>query len=103
MQSQWRDAGFGILAVSADSIDKASSDVKEFGWTFDVACELSESDMAKLGLYISDPLSPDETDRRFAEPGVFCMVWNLRLSTANRHAGWFDNPSQANEPEPAAS
>jgi len=73
MQSQWRDAGFEILAVSADPIEKAKSDVEEFGWTFDVACQLSEQDMHKLGLYVSDPLTPDETDRRFAEPGVFCI------------------------------
>jgi len=73
MQSQWRDAGFDMLAVSADPIEKAKSDVAEFGWTFDVACQLSEPDMQKLGLYISDPLGPEETDRRFAEPGVFCI------------------------------
>ncbi len=73
MQSQWRDAGFEILAVSADTIEKARSDVEEFGWTFDIACQLSESDMQKLGLYISDPLTPEETDRRFAEPAVFCI------------------------------
>ena len=38
-----------------------------------MAAELEEVDMAKLGLYISDPLTPDETDRRFAEPAVFCL------------------------------
>jgi len=53
MQSQWRDAGFDILAVSADPIEKAKSDVEEFGWTFDIACGLSEAG--------------------FAEPGVFCI------------------------------
>jgi len=73
MQSQWREAGFDILAVSADPIEKAKSDVDEFGWTFDIACGLSEPDMHKLGLYVSNPLTPDETDRRFAEPGVFCI------------------------------
>ena len=73
MQGKWRAAGFDILAVSADPIEKAKSDVEEFGWTFDMACGLSEPDMHKLGLYVSDPLTPDETDRRFAEPGVFCI------------------------------
>lgn len=73
MQGAWRKAGFDILAVSADSVEKANSDVKEFGWTFDMACELSEADMTKLGLYISDPLTPDEADGRFAEPGVYCI------------------------------
>ena len=73
MQDQWRKAGFEILTVSADPIEKAKSDVQEFGWTFDVTCDLSEADMRKLGLYVSDPLTPDETDRRFAEPGIFCI------------------------------
>ena len=73
MQAQWKEAGFDMLVVSADTLEKANSDQKEFGWTFDMACELSESDMTDLGLYISDPLSPDETDRRFAEPAVFVI------------------------------
>lgn len=71
-QNKWRDAGFEILAVSADPIEKAKSDVEEFGWTFDIACGLSEPDMRNLGLYVSDPL-PGESERRFAEPGVFCI------------------------------
>ncbi len=29
--------------------------------------------MVQLGLYVSEPLTPDETDRRFAEPAVFCL------------------------------
>ena len=27
--------------------------------------------MRALGVYVSDPLTPDETDHRFAEPGAF--------------------------------
>lgn len=73
MQNDWRKAGFEMLVVSADPLEKANNDKNEFGWTFDMAGELSEADMIKLGLYISDPLTPDETDRRFAEPGIFCI------------------------------
>ena len=73
MQSAWYDAGFEISTVSADSREKAQADVAEFGWTFPVACELAESEMRKLGVYISDPLSPDEADGRFAEPAVFVL------------------------------
>jgi hypothetical protein len=29
--------------------------------------------MRTLGLYISDPRSPQETDHQFAEPGVFVI------------------------------
>lgn len=72
-QSAWIEAGFDIMTVSADSRTKAQADVAEFGWTFPVACELSEADMRAWGLYISDPLSPDEADGRFAEPAVFCL------------------------------
>lgn len=73
MQSQWIDAGFDIVAVSADSREKAQADIAEFGWSFPVGCQLSESDMQRLGVYISDPLSPDEADGRFSEPAVFCL------------------------------
>jgi hypothetical protein len=29
--------------------------------------------MATLGVYVSDPLTASETDRRFAEPGIFVI------------------------------
>ena len=73
MQTAWNDAGFNIIAVSADSREKAQQDVSEFGWTFPIACGLQVDDMRKLGLYISEPLSPDEADGTFAEPAVFVV------------------------------
>ena len=73
MKTAWENAGFRIVTVSADPEEKAQSDVEEFGWTFDVGYGLTEEQMRALDLYISDPLTPDETDRRFAEPGVFCI------------------------------
>lgn len=72
-QAAWRDAGFEIIAVSADKEAQAQTDVTDQGWTFDVGYDLSEAQMAALGLYVSDPLSESETDHRFAEPGVFCI------------------------------
>jgi len=73
MQSRWNAAGFDVVAVSADTAEKAAADIAEYGWSFPVGCELSVSTMHELGLYVSDPLSPDETDRPFAEPAVFCL------------------------------
>lgn len=70
---QWDAAGFDVLAISADTEEKARADVAEFNWSFDIGYGLSEDQMMSLGVYISDPLSPDETDRRFAEPAVFCV------------------------------
>lgn len=73
MQSQWYDAGFDIAVVSADPIEKAEADQSEFGWSFDLGYGLVEEQMNTLGVYITEPLSTSETDRRFAEPGVFVI------------------------------
>ncbi len=73
MAGDWAAAGFDIAVVSADPEDKAQADQDEFGWDFDLGYGLSEAQMETLGLYVSDPLSPEETDRRFAEPGHFVL------------------------------
>lgn len=73
MLSQWQDAGFDIAVVSADPEEKAHADQAEFGWSFDLGYDLSEAQMATLGLYVTEPLSPSETDRRFAEPGTYVI------------------------------
>ncbi|MEM7301189.1 MAG: redoxin domain-containing protein [Pseudomonadota bacterium] len=72
-KSAWEEAGFDLAVVSADPEEKAAADVAEFGWTFDLGYGLSEDQMKDLGVYISDPLSAAETDRRFAEPGHFIV------------------------------
>ena len=73
MKAAWENAGFDIVVVSADPIEKARSDVEEYGWTFPVGIDLSEDQMRALGLYVSSPLSASETDRNFAEPGLYCI------------------------------
>ena len=72
MLGDWEAAGFDVVAVSADTADEARADVREFGWTFPVCHGLDERAMRALSLHVSEPLSPDETDR-FAEPGTFCV------------------------------
>lgn len=73
MHDQWHDAGFDIAVVSADPLENAEVDLNEHGWKFDLGYDLSEEQMATLGLYVTDPLSPSETDRRFAEPGTYVI------------------------------
>lgn len=73
MQGKWQDAGFDIVVVSADTEAKAAADMEAFNWSFDLAYGLTEDQMATLGLYVTDPLSEQETDRRFAEPGTFVI------------------------------
>ena len=62
-----------VVVVSGDTQAKAAADQAEFGWDFDLCYGLTEAQMRALGLYVSDPLSDAETDRRFAEPGTFAM------------------------------
>ena len=73
MRDQWAEAGFDIAVVSADPEAKAAADAAEFGWQFDLGYDLSESQMADLGLYVTQPLSEAETDRRFSEPGTYVI------------------------------
>ncbi len=62
-----------IVAVSGDPESKAVTMVESNGLSFSVAYGLSIEQMKDLGLYISHPRSPQETDRPFAEPGMFAV------------------------------
>ncbi|MGB7241850.1 MAG: redoxin domain-containing protein [Sulfitobacter sp.] len=66
-------AKMDVIVVSADSQEKALADRAEFGWKFDLCYGMTESQMRRLGLYVSDPLSDAETTSRFAEPGTFAI------------------------------
>ena len=60
-----------VVVTSADPEDRARADQTEHGWNFTLCHSLTEDQMHSLGVYVSDPLSPEETDHRFAEPGAF--------------------------------
>lgn len=73
MQGAFSEAGLKVWALSADPIERARAQVDEQGWTLPVLAGLDEEQMRTLGLYISSPRSAAETDRNFAEPGIFVM------------------------------
>jgi hypothetical protein len=60
-------------ALSAYSRAKALADVEHHAWKFPVGYDLAPDQMRQLGLYVSSPRSPEETDRQFAEPGLFVI------------------------------
>lgn len=62
-----------ILAVSGDPLEKARAMKEKHGLKFPIAYDLSIPQMRQLGLYISDPRGPQETDRPFAEPATFAL------------------------------
>ncbi|MDI1253980.1 peroxiredoxin-like family protein [Thermomonas sp.] len=69
----YRDAGISVMAVSADPLEKAELQVSSQGLAFPVGYDLSVAQMLQLGLYVSEPRSPEETDRPFPEPGIFVI------------------------------
>ena len=73
LQSDFAKAGVTVAAVSADPRERAVKEVSEEGWTFPVGYDLTPAQMRTLGLYVSSPRSPEETDRNFAEPGLFVI------------------------------
>ena len=68
-----------VVVVSADPKEKAESETQEENWQFPVGYDLSEANMRALGLYISQPRSPQETDRPFSEPGLFVVNPNGKV------------------------
>ncbi len=73
LQTEYAEAGIAVAALSSDPQEKAAGEAGEEAWTFPVAYGLSVEDMRTLGLYVSAPRSPEETDRDFAEPAVFVI------------------------------
>lgn len=70
---KFADLGVSVSALSADTLAKAEVDVAEHKWQFPVGYDLAPDQMRALGLYVSAPSSPQETDRPFAEPGLFVI------------------------------
>lgn len=73
MKVQFKQADIYFAAVSADSKEKAQAEAADCGWTFPIGYDLLIPQMRELGLFISDPRSPEETDRPFSEPAIFVI------------------------------
>ncbi|MEM8937222.1 MAG: redoxin domain-containing protein [Pseudomonadota bacterium] len=75
------DLGIDILAVSADSEDRAKAQMSEVKPDFDVAYGLTLEQMKTLGLYISGPKNGVDVEGPFAEPALFAVddLQDLRI------------------------
>ena len=71
--SQLSEIGVDVAAVSGDSAEQLASHREKLEVSFPLHHSLSLTQMKGLGLYISDPRSPKETDHPFAEPGLFVI------------------------------
>lgn len=85
--------GVDVVAVSADPEIRAAAQTQEAGTGYPVGHSLSIPQMRDLGLYISDPRSAGETDRPFAEPGLFVVNAEGNLQVVDISNAPFARPS----------
>jgi len=69
MQEDFAKADVAVWALSSDPLERAQAEASEENWTLPILAGLSEDEMRTLGLYISSPRSPDETDRNLPNRG----------------------------------
>lgn len=85
--------GVDVVAVSADSKEKATEQLAEINPRYDVAYGLSIEQMQKLGLYISSPRNGMNVDVPFAEPGLFVLNQESNLQLVDISNVPFARPS----------
>jgi len=69
----FRKEGIEVVAISADTEERALEQIPPLNLNYDVGYGLSIEEMQSLGLYISSPRSDLESDRPFAEPAAFVV------------------------------
>jgi len=93
---EFRAIGTRVIAASGDTKEKAESEAAEEGWRFPVVYEMTPDQMRTLGLYISEPRSPQETDRPFPEPGLFVINPDGLIQIVDVSNAPFSRPDLAN-------
>ena len=71
--SQLSEIGVDVAAVSGDSAEQLARHREKLEVSVPIHYGLTVAQMQQLGLYVSDPRSPKETDHPFAEPGLFVI------------------------------
>jgi peroxiredoxin len=84
--------GIDIAAVSADSEAQVRAHMVDLTVSYPIAYGLSVEQMQQLGLYISHPRSPQETDHPFAEPGLFVINSQGQVQVLDISNGPFVRP-----------
>lgn len=93
---EFRATGTRVVVASGDPKEKAESEAAEEHWRFPVGYAMSQEQMRALGLYISEPRSPQETDRPFPEPGLFVVNPQGQVQIVDVSNAPFARPDLAN-------
>ncbi|MBL4906856.1 MAG: redoxin domain-containing protein [Sneathiella sp.] len=73
LAGEFSDKGTDVIALSGDGLEKAKDQVEISNLTIPVGYGLTIPQMQEMGLYISHPRSPEETNQPFPEPGLFAL------------------------------
>lgn len=92
LAEDYAEAGVELLLVSADPKEKAEATKDDWGLAQTVAYDLKPEQMRELGLYVSEPRSAQETDRPFAEPGLFVITPQGKLQIVDISNAPFARP-----------
>lgn len=92
---EFAKAGVGVVVVSGDPEERARSFTEDLGVSVPVGYDLSLEQMRQLGLYVSEPRSPQETDRPFPEPGLFVINADGQLQVVDISNAPFARPDLA--------
>lgn len=84
--------GIDVVAVSADTQEKATDQIALVNPNYSVGYDLTIEQMDQLGLYISHPRSAQETDRPFSEPGLFVVTGDGALQVTDISNAPFARP-----------
>ncbi|MGJ8544975.1 MAG: redoxin domain-containing protein [Sulfitobacter sp.] len=92
LEADFNALGVDVIAVSGDGEAKTQKmkDEKELGLTLGFG--LTVAQMQALGLYVSDPRSPEETDQPFSEPGLFLINGEGNLQMVDTSNAPFARP-----------
>jgi peroxiredoxin len=95
MTTKFTERNIHVVAISADRVDRAEADAKEFGWPFEVGYGLTLDTMRAMGLYISEPRYALETDGPYAEPAPFALSTRGTADVINISNAAFSLPDLA--------
>ena len=84
-----------VVAISTDPQEKAEATVSTLGLGVPVGYNLSIAQAHDLGLYISNPRTPQETDAPYAEPGTFLINPDGHLQIIDISSAPFSRPDLA--------
>lgn len=88
----FHEIGVDVVVVSGDPEEKAKAFAEEVGVTLPLGYGLTTDQMRALGVYISEPRSPKETDRPFPEPGMFVINGEGQLQMVDISNAPFSRP-----------